>query len=74
MSALGICGCVAFYAICMAFKGWSVSLLICAGKAMDISSSSNAGVRTRAWCPELSVTFTQSYCVHSGGHKVVRWC
>lgn len=37
MSALGRCGCVAFYAIYMAFKGWSSSLLICAGKAMDIS-------------------------------------
>lgn len=58
MSALGCCGCVAFYAICMAFKGWSLSLLICAGKAVDKSSLRNASVRLRVYRPKPSTTLT----------------
>lgn len=46
MSALGSCGCVSLHAIYLhGFEGWSVSLLILVGEAMDISSLSNATVR-----------------------------
>lgn len=47
MSALGSCGCAVFFAIDLhGHEGWSVSLLICVGKAMNISSLSNASVWT----------------------------
>lgn len=50
MSALGSCGCVSLHAIYLhGFEGWSVSLLILVGEAMDISSFSNAIVRPRVY-------------------------
>lgn len=50
MSALGSCGCVSLHAIYPhGFEGWSVSLLILVGEAMDISSLSNATVRRRVY-------------------------
>lgn len=73
MSALGSCGCVVFYAICMAFEGWSVSLLICARKAVGFSSSSNASVR-RWVIAQKYLPPSRVYCLHANEGEVVRWC
>lgn len=59
MSALGSCGCVSLHAIYLrGFEGWSVSLLILVGEAMDILCSSNATVRPRVYRFQRFFTFT----------------
>lgn len=73
MSALGSRGCVAFHAMGMAFKGWSVSLLIRAGKAMDISTGAMP-VCDHGYISLNFLLSSSSYWVWANAHVDVRWC
>lgn len=57
-SALGAVAALCSVPPAWFFEGWSLSLLICARKAVGFPSSSNASVRWRLYRPELSTTFT----------------